>query len=104
MVGIYKGGYIGFFIDILVYLKEGKNLVVVWVNNCWCFDFVLCVGEYVFSGGIYWNVCLVIKFFIYIDWYGIWIIILDLVENKGKLGSVYIWIDVCNVLGKIDIY
>ena len=35
LAGTHKGGYTGFSIDISAYLKEGKNLVAVRVNNCW---------------------------------------------------------------------
>ena len=61
LAGTHKGGYTGFSIDISAYLKEGKNLVAVRVNNCWRPDLAPRAGEHVFSGGIYRNVRLVIK-------------------------------------------
>ena len=84
LAGTHKGGYTGFSIDISAYLKEGKNLVAVRVNNCWRPDLAPRAGEHVFSGGIYRNVRLVIKSPTYIDWYGTWVTTPDLAENKGK--------------------
>ena len=104
MAGTHKGGYTGFSIDISAYLKEGKNLVAVRVNNCWRPDLAPRAGEHVFSGGIYRNVRLVIKSPTYIDWYGTWVTTPDLAENKGKSGSVHIRTDVCNASGKTDTY
>lgn len=100
LAGTHKGGYTGFSIDISAYLKEGKNLVAVRVNNCWRPDLAPRAGEHVFSGGIYRNVRLVIKSPTYIDWYGTWVTTPDLAENKGKSGSVHIRTDVCNASGK----
>ena len=104
LAGTHKGGYTGFSIDISAYLKEGKNLVAVRVNNCWRPDLAPRAGEHVFSGGIYRNVRLVIKSPTYIDWYGTWVTTPDLAENKGKSGSVHIRTDVCNASGKTDTY
>ena len=104
LAGTHKGGYTGFSIDISAYLKEGKNLVAVRVNNCWRPDLAPRAGEHVFSGGIYRNVRLVITPPTYIDWYGTWITTPDLAENKGKSGSVHIRTDVCNASGKTDTY
>ena len=104
LAGTHKGGYTGFSIDISAYLKEGKNLVAVRVNNCWRPDLAPRAGEHVFSGGIYRNVRLVIKPPTYIDWYGTWVTTPDLAENKGKSGSVHIRTDVCNASGKTDTY
>lgn len=100
IAGTHKGGYTGFSIDISPYLKEGKNLVAIRVNNIWRADLSPRAGEHTFSGGIYRNTRLVIKEPTYIDWYGTWVITPDLAKNKGKAACVHIQTEVRNASNK----
>ena len=66
MAGKHVGGYTGFSVDISPWIKKGKNLIAVRVNNLWKPDVAPRAGEHVFSGGIYRNVRLVKKGYCYI--------------------------------------
>lgn len=41
LVGSYIGGYVGFWIDIIDYVKKGEeNIIVVWVDNSYNLDII----------------------------------------------------------------
>lgn len=80
IAGKHVGGYTGFSVDISPWIKKGKNLIAVRVNNLWKPDVAPRAGEHVFSGGIYRNVRLVKKGYCYISWYGTFVTTPDLAE------------------------
>ncbi len=69
-VGKHRGGYTGFEFDITDFVKPGKNLVAVRVNNMWNAVLPPRAGEHVFSGGIYRDVKLVAKDPLHVAWFG----------------------------------
>ena len=68
--GRHVGGYTGFSVDITPYVKAGRNLLAVHVNNEWNARVAPRAGEHAFSGGIYRNVRLVITDPVHVAWYG----------------------------------
>ncbi|QDH71258.1 glycoside hydrolase family 2 protein [Marilutibacter alkalisoli] len=68
--GRHVGGYTGFSVDITPYVKAGRNLLAVHVNNEWNARVAPRAGEHVFSGGIYRNVRLVVTDPVHVAWYG----------------------------------
>lgn len=95
-VGTHVGGYTGFSLDISSAVWAGKNLVAIRVNNIWHTDIAPRAGEDAFSGGIYRNVRLGLKFSAYIDWYATQITTPELKENQSKASAVKVTTDICN--------
>lgn len=104
MAGKHVGGYTGFAVDISSWVKKGKNLIAVRVNNVWKPDVAPRAGEHVFSGGIYRNVRLVKKGYGYISWYGTFVTTPDLAEQQGRCARVKIETEICNESDKSGNY
>lgn len=104
MAGKHVGGYTGFSVDVSPWIKKGKNLIAVRVNNLWKPDVAPRAGEHVFSGGIYRNVRLVKKEYCYISWYGTFVTTPDLAEQQGRCSRVKIETEICNESNKSGIY
>lgn len=66
-VGKHVGGYTGFNFDITRYLKAGKNIIAVRVNNFHQPNVAPRTGDHQFSGGIYRDVYLNITDKLHID-------------------------------------
>lgn len=66
----HEGGYTAFTADISNAV-EGKNIIVVRVNNIWSPTIAPRAGEHTFCGGIYRDVKLIVTDKEYIEWYGI---------------------------------
>lgn len=96
--GTHIGGYTGFTVPISSYVKEGRNVVAIRVNNLWKPDVAPRAGEHVFSGGIYRNVRLVSKDPLHIDWYGVGITTPDLQATAGEKSTVKVTTEVSNQL------
>ncbi len=69
-IGEHVGGYTGFNYDLTPFMKLGKNLLAVRVNNIWKADVAPRAGDHQFSGGIYRDVYLHIKNPLHIAWNG----------------------------------
>jgi beta-galactosidase len=69
-VGEHKGGYTGFSFDITNQIKIGPNILAVRLNNNWNPQIPPRAGEYVFSGGIYRDVYLIVTNPLHVTWYG----------------------------------
>lgn len=101
--GKHRGGYTGFRIDMTPYLKVGKNLVAVRVNNLWNATLAPRAGEHVFSGGIYRSVRLVKKNNVHFDWCGICITTPRLEETQGKDATTLFKCDIKNAKKASDL-
>ncbi len=71
--GSHEGGYTGFQINLTPYLKTGKNIIEIEVDNRWNPQIAPRAGEHVFSGGLYRDVYLNITDAAHIPLYGIWV-------------------------------
>lgn len=60
-VGQHIGGFSSFSFDITQWVKPGKNLIALWVDNTRNFDIPPIYGDYVVFGGLYRDACLEIK-------------------------------------------
>lgn len=69
-VGVHRGGYTGFSVDLTPAVRAGDNLLEVRVNNLWDAQLAPRAGEHTFSGGIYRNVRLVLTSDLHVTWYG----------------------------------
>ncbi|MEG1006500.1 MAG: glycoside hydrolase family 2 TIM barrel-domain containing protein [Bacteroides sp.] len=69
-IGEHVGGYTGFNYDLTPFMKLGKNLLAVRVNNIWKAGVAPRAGDHQFSGGIYRDVYLHIKNPLHIAWNG----------------------------------
>jgi len=69
-VGVHRGGYTGFTLDITAAVTPGDNVVAIRVNNLWDAQLAPRAGEHVFSGGIYRDVRLVLTDPLHVTWYG----------------------------------
>lgn len=56
--GSHTGGYTGFVLDLTPYVKRGRNVLAVRVDNLWQPDVAPRAGDHQFSGGIYRDVLL----------------------------------------------
>jgi len=92
-VGTHEGGYTGFSFDITQFLRSGRNVIAVRVNNLWDAQLNPRAGEHNFNGGIYRNVYLVTTSDLHVDWYGTFVTTPGL--NKSG-GPVRIEVDVRN--------
>lgn len=96
MAGQHQGGYTGFNIRLTPFIKFGKNLIAVRVNNIWKPNIAPRAGEHVFSGGIYRNVRLVKKNPVHIEWYGTFVTTPTLAQNNGHSSNVHIQTEIKN--------
>lgn len=92
-VGTHNGGYTGFTFDISAWLKAGKNLIAVQVDNLWNPRLAPRAGEHVFSGGIYRDVYLRVTDALSIRRNGVSVTTPDLSDLSGK---VKVSIDLAN--------
>ena len=69
-VGEHTGGYTGFCYDLTPFLKVGKNMLAVRVNNLWKPDVAPRAGDHQFSGGIYRDVYLHVTDPLHVAWCG----------------------------------
>lgn len=51
--GEHKGGYTAFCLEITDLLKEGDNLLEVWVSNAWRPDVIPLIGDFNVCGGLH---------------------------------------------------
>lgn len=98
--GHHEGGYTGFSVDISPYLRSGRNVVAVRVNNLWKPGRAPRAGEHVFSGGIYRNVRWVMKSPLYVDWCGTGVTTPGLRSSRGRQSAVHVSTDICNAGGQ----
>ncbi|MDP4277729.1 MAG: glycoside hydrolase family 2 TIM barrel-domain containing protein [Bacteroidota bacterium] len=82
-VGIHRGGYNGFSVDITKAIHPGNNVVAIRVNNLWNPRLAPRAGEHVFSGGIYRDVWLVETDALHVAWYGTFVTTPRLSETSG---------------------
>lgn len=87
-VGKHQGGYIGFTMDITPFLKEGKNVLAVQVNNLWNPRLAPRAGEHVFAGGIYRDVCLRVANPVHVAWNGTFVTTPSVSEEEGTVQIV----------------
>lgn len=52
-VGEHKGGYTAFCFEITPWLKDGDNLIEVWVSNAWRPDVIPLIGDFNVCGGLH---------------------------------------------------
>jgi beta-galactosidase len=84
-VGVHRGGYTGFSIDITDKLKTGRNVLAVWLNNNWDPRLAPRNGDHNFTGGIYRDVYLVVTNQVHVTWYGTFVTTPDLSETSGSV-------------------
>lgn len=96
LVGRHVGGYTGFSVPISKWVRQGKNVVAVRVNNVWRPDVAPRAGEHVFSGGIYRDVRLTIQNPVHVEWCGVSITTPELEQEKGLASSVKVDVAVVN--------
>ncbi len=114
LVGIHKGGYTGFSLDITDWLRIGENVLAVRLNNDWSPRLAPRNGDYNFTGGIYRNVYLVITNQVHVTWYGTFVTTPTLSRKSGivnikteirndgnKTGYYTLTTDIVNPSGKI---
>jgi len=82
-VGIHRGGYTGFSIDITDRLKTGKNVLAVRLNNYYNPRLAPRNGDFNFTGGIYRDVYLVITNQVHVTWYGTFVTTPKLTKESG---------------------
>ena len=70
LAGTHQGGFTGFSYDITSLLHAGDNVLAVRVDGSWCDTVAPRSGEYIFLGGIYRNVYLVVTDPLHVTWYG----------------------------------
>ncbi len=69
-VGEHKGGYTGFSFDISSKLVAGDNVIAVRVDCSWNAQIAPRAGEYIFMGGIYRDVYVVVTDPLHVPFYG----------------------------------
>ncbi len=113
-VGIHKGGYTGFSIDITDQLKTGKNVLAVRLNNNYSRRLAPRNGDHNFIGGIYRDVYLLVTNSVHVTWYGTYVTTPKLstesgmvnikteVRNDGKVSKNYtLKTDIADPAGKV---
>ncbi len=95
-VGQHIGGYNGFSIDISSAITTGDNVVAVRLNNNWNPQIPPVTGDFVFQGGLYRDVNLVVTDPLHVTWYGTWVRTPTLAENSGSSSTVTIETEVQN--------
>lgn len=83
--GVHEGGYTGFDVDITDYVRSGKNVLAVRVNNVWRADLAPRTGEHMFTGGIYRDVNLVITSPVHVTWYGTFVQTPDISAERSNV-------------------
>lgn len=83
-VGSHTGGYTGFCYDLTPYLKPGKNILSVRVNNLWKPDVAPRAGDHQFSGGIYRDVWLHVTDPLHVAWKGTFITTPQVSESSAS--------------------
>lgn len=91
--GSHKGGYTAFIIDLTPFIRIGKNLIFIRVNNLWNPRLAPRGGEHVFNGGIYRDVSLLIVNPVHIAWYGTFVTTPEVSKERAK---VKIQTEICN--------
>jgi hypothetical protein len=84
-VGIHRGGYTGFSIDITNRLKAGQNVLAVRLNNNWNPRLAPRNGDHNFTGGIYRDVHLVVTNQVHVTWYGTYVTTPSLSKTSGTV-------------------
>ena len=69
-VGRHRGGYTGFSFEITPAMHAGRNVLAVRLNNNWSPTLAPRGGDYIFPGGIYRDVWLVVVNPLHVTWYG----------------------------------
>lgn len=82
-VGVHRGGYTGFSIDITDKLKPGKNVLAVRLNNNYSPRLAPRNGDHNFTGGIYRDVYLVVTDPVHVTWYGTYVTTPHLSKESG---------------------
>ena len=95
-VGEHIGGYNGFSIDIGSAIETGDNVVAVRLNNEWNAQLPPITGDFIFQGGLYRDVNLVVTDPLHVTWYGTWVTTPTLAENSGSSSTVEIKTEVQN--------
>ena len=95
-VGQHIGGYNGFSIDITSAVAPGDNVVAVRLNNSWNARIPPVTGDFIFSGGLYRDVNLVVTDPLHVAWYGTWVTTPTLADNSGSSSTVQIKTEVQN--------
>jgi hypothetical protein len=83
-VGVHRGGYTGFSVEITPATHQGDNILAVSVNNLWNAQLAPRAGEHVFSGGIYRDVRLVVANPLHVTWYGTFVTTPQLSAESGN--------------------
>lgn len=97
--GAHRGGYVGFPIDITMFVKPGANLVAVRLNNLWKADLAPRAGDHTFCGGLYRDVRLVVTDPLHVAWHGTFVTTPTLAAKKGTESTVQIQTEVRNDSG-----
>jgi hypothetical protein len=85
LVGSHRGGYTGFSFDVTEYLKTGRNILAVRLNNIWNPRLAPRNGDHNFTGGIYRDVYLVVTNQVHVTWYGIFVTTPNLSKTSGDV-------------------
>jgi len=70
LAGTHQSGYTGFSVDITDFVKAGKNILAVRLNNLWNSQLAPRGGDHIFPGGIYRDVSLLVTNPAHVTWYG----------------------------------
>ncbi|MEG0037912.1 MAG: glycoside hydrolase family 2 TIM barrel-domain containing protein [Bacteroides sp.] len=92
-IGEHVGGYTGFCYDLTPFIKPGKNILAVRVNNLWKADVAPRAGDHQFSGGIYRDVYLHITNPLHVAWKGSFV---STPAVSKKEATVIVQTEVCN--------
>lgn len=69
----HSGGYTGFIVDVTDYIKPGKNVLAVRLNNNYSRRLAPRNGDHNFTAGIYRDVYLVLTNPVHVTWYGTYV-------------------------------
>ena len=95
-VGVHRGGYTGFSLDITEALKSGTNVIAVRLNNRWQADLAPRAGDHTFGGGLYRDVRLVVTDPLHVAWCGTFVTTPTLAAKAGAESTVNIKTELCN--------
>lgn len=70
LAATHQSGYTGFSVDISDLVTVGKNVLAVRLNNLWNSQLAPRGGDYIFPGGIYRDVYLIVLNPVHVTWYG----------------------------------
>lgn len=85
LTGEHAGGYTAFCVDVTSLMKPGRNLLMVRVNNEWSPVIAPRAGEYVFQGGIYRDVALIVTAPIHVAWYGTFVMAGEISQAQAMI-------------------